>query len=30
MGLILITGIIAFVLLLIGLYLTYKEFSKFD
>ena len=30
MGLILITGIIAFVFLLIGLFLTYKEFSKFD
>ena len=30
MGLILITGIFALVLLLIGLYLTYKEFNKFD
>jgi hypothetical protein len=30
MGLILITGIIAFVLLLIGLALTYMEFNKFD
>jgi hypothetical protein len=30
MGLIFFTGFIAFVLLLIGLFLTYKEFSKFD
>ncbi len=29
MGLILIVGITAFVLLLVGLFLTYKEFSKF-
>jgi hypothetical protein len=30
MGLILIVGIIAFTLTVVGLYLTYKEFSKFD
>ncbi len=30
MGLILIVGIIAFGLTLIGLYLTYKEFNKLD
>jgi hypothetical protein len=30
MGLILITGIVAFVLLLIGLFLTYREFNKLD
>jgi len=30
MSLILFTGIVAFALLLVGLYLTYKEFSKFD
>ncbi len=29
MGLIFFVGIIAFVLLLVGLFLTYKEFSKF-
>jgi hypothetical protein len=30
MVLILIIGLVAFVLTLIGLYLTYKEFSKID
>jgi hypothetical protein len=30
MDLILITGIVAFVLLTIGLFLTYSEFDKFD
>jgi hypothetical protein len=30
MDLILITGIIAFVLLTVGLVLTYSEFDKFD
>ncbi|CAB4811438.1 unannotated protein [freshwater metagenome] len=30
MVLILIVGVVAFVLTLIGLYLTYKEFSKID
>jgi len=30
MSLVLFTGIVAFALLLVGLYLTYKEFSKFD
>ena len=30
MDLILITGIVAFVLLIIGLALTYSEFNKFD
>jgi hypothetical protein len=30
MDLILITGIMAFVLLTIGLVLTYSEFNKFD
>jgi hypothetical protein len=30
MDLILITGIVAFVLLTIGLVLTYSEFDKFD
>jgi|GEM_PF-3783277 len=30
MDLILITGIVAFVLLTIGLILTYSEFDKFD
>ena len=30
MDLILVTGIVAFVLLIVGLALTYSEFSKFD
>lgn len=30
MVLILIVGVVAFALTLVGLYLTYKEFSKFE